>query len=245
MVENDEPVDGGDHRVHRVFYHQNCDPVGAQAPDERDQLIGLIGGQPRQGFVHQDQLRPARQGACELHEAKLLGREPARRSLRAMGHANPRQSAFRRDPRLGVRDMRDISPDDDVLDQRHARERAHGLESARDARATEPVRLQPRHIAAFEQNVSFAWRGHAVEQVEQRRLACAVRADHADDFAAPDLEIDAGDSAKAAIFLRQIHSRKQRLALRRRFARREGGLRRLGKRKTLLSRRMNRSTKRQ
>ena len=50
---------------------------------------------------------------------------------------------------------------------------------------------------------------HAVQQVEQRGLAGAVRADDAQDFAGTDLEADAADRAQAAERPRQAFDLQQ------------------------------------
>jgi len=70
----------------------------------------------------------------------------------------------------------------------HAREGAHHLERASDTGLADAIRLEPGDIVPVEPHCPGAWRHQAVEQVEQGRLAGAVRADHAEDFAAAHVE---------------------------------------------------------
>ena len=60
------------------------------------------------------------------------------------------------------------------------------------------VRLEAGDALAVEDDVATGRLVDARDQVEQRRLAGAVRADHADDLAPVDVEIEIVDDLEAA-----------------------------------------------
>jgi hypothetical protein len=58
-----------------------------------------------------------------------------------------------------------------------------------------PVRQRP----PLEEDRAGVGREHPREQADQRRLAGAVRAEHADDLAGPDLEREVGEPERARL----------------------------------------------
>ena len=88
--------------------------------------------------------------------------------------------------------------DHDVVDHRHRLETLHHLEGARDAARAALRRRQLGDVLAGEQDRALRRRQHAGDDVEQRRLAGAVRADQTDDFAAPDRNRDVAVRDEAA-----------------------------------------------
>ena len=66
------------------------------------------------------------------------------------------------------------------------------------AEARDLVRLEADDAALVEQDVAVVGLVDAGDQVEERRLAGAVRADHADDLALVDVQVELGDDLEAA-----------------------------------------------
>jgi hypothetical protein len=79
----------------------------------------------------------------------------------------------------------DQRADDDVVDDRHGLKALHDLKGAADAALAAFGRRQRRDVLTVEDDRALGGRQHARDQIEQRRLAGAVRADQADDLAAP------------------------------------------------------------
>ena len=98
-----------------------------------------------------------------------------------------------------------------VLLDRHVQEEPQRLERARDAAAGDLVRLRARRCSRPSSRMSPVVRPvDAGDQVEERRLAGAVRADHADDLAlvdvrgrAPSTHLQAAERERDALQLEQ------------------------------------------
>ena len=73
--------------------------------------------------------------------------------------------------------------DQQILEHRHADERVRDLVRAADAAAAALVGRQRRDVRSVEDDPAGIRRQAAGDQVEQRRLAGAVRPDHAERFA--------------------------------------------------------------
>ncbi len=107
-----------------------------------------------------------------------------------IGQADAGNCVSGKPPRFGVALGTHIGADHDIVGDRHAQEWAHDLEGAADAGLAERVRLAARHVAAVEQDFAGARPQEAVQEIEQRGLAGAVRADDPEDLVAPQLEAD-------------------------------------------------------
>ena len=83
--------------------------------------------------------------------------------------------------------------DDHVVGDRHSAKRLDDLERTPDAAAAEHARPLARDVDALERDRARVGRDEAVQEIEQRRFAGAVRADDAEDLAAAHVEADAVD----------------------------------------------------
>jgi hypothetical protein len=102
----------------------------------------------------------------------------------------------RQEARIAVQ----MAPDHDVLERRHVEEDLQVLEGARDAASRALGGRALRHVLACEHDPAGGRRVDAVDQVEQRRLARAIRADDRVDLALRDREVElrhGGDAAEA------------------------------------------------
>ena len=87
-----------------------------------------------------------------------------------------------------------------VLEHRQALEQADALQRAGDSERGEAIGPDPSQRPAAPLQRPRVGSDEAADQVEQRRLAGAVGADHADDLARSDLErhaVERGDPAEA------------------------------------------------
>ena len=85
-----------------------------------------------------------------------------------------------------------------VLAHAHVEEQPQRLERAGDPALRDLVRLESLDALAGEHDVSVGRLVDAGDQVEERRLPGAVRADHADDLALVDVEVEIVDDREAA-----------------------------------------------
>src|SRR5207237_7928869 len=88
--------------------------------------------------------------------------------------------------------------DEHVLARGEVPERAHELERARDAARAHAMRREPGDVGAAQANAPGVGRERPRDEVEERRLARAVRAHDAEDGALLEREADVVDGADAA-----------------------------------------------
>ena len=203
-VERDDLVGDAHHQVHVVLDQQHRQRAARSrirrrsAPQRLDLLVVEAAGR----LVEQQQLRLARQRAAELDallraERQVRHRRRRRRasrsssasssSARAAAVAAPRAAppagaARWRRSRCAVRQWPPTSTFSRTLMRAEQRQ---VLERAADAERGDAVRRRLEQRAALERDPALAERVEARQAVEQRRLAGAVRADQADDLAAP------------------------------------------------------------
>ena len=154
---------------------------------ERRQRLDLAGAEPGKGFVEQQQFRLGRKRARDLEPAQVAVWQDVDQELRLVAEADLVEPCAARASRglSGVAHPRCEAGDLHVLQHGHAHERARELEGARQAAVDDPVGAAGRasdwpsrsHAAGIRRN-------EPGEQVEQRGLAGAVRAEHAGDRAA-------------------------------------------------------------
>ena len=93
--------------------------------------------------------------------------------------------------------------DHHVLRHREARERLQDLERAGDAEVAEPIGSQTGHVGSGEAHRPGVRPDEAGDEIEERRLAGAVRPDQADDLPPADLERHVAIRVHAAEALRK------------------------------------------
>src|SRR6185312_12057335 len=105
-----------------------------------------------------------------------------------------------------------------VLLDGHVEEEPERLERAGDPAGGDLVRVEAEQAPALELDLARIRRVDARDQVEERRLAGAVRPDHAHDLALVDVEVEPVDHAQAAEGERdalQLEQRHQTISTRR------------------------------
>jgi hypothetical protein len=98
----------------------------------------------------------------------------------------------------------------DVLLNRHVQEQPQRLERARDAGGRHAVRREPDQLALVEPDGALVRLVHAGDQVEDGRLAGAVRTDQADHLALVHGQVELGDHVQAAEGLAHAGQLEQR-----------------------------------
>ena len=162
---------------------------------ERGRLRGIHAGG---GLVEREQLRLGGEGARNLEAPLVPVREAARGIVGARPDADVLEKLesaafdlalfFQRFPvfqdraeHSGTRAR--VPPDHDVFERGEVGEQADVLEGARDAGDGYPIGREAGDIAPVEEEAACVGPVDSGEEIEQRRLARAVRADQAVDFA--------------------------------------------------------------
>src|SRR5690606_5833424 len=127
------------------------------------------------------------------HQPQLPVRDASGNQLGIAGQADRIDGPRGERTRLVVVARPDEGADDDVVRDAHASKRLYDLKRAADAEPADPVRAFARDVLAVQQNAAGVGRHETVQQIEQRRLARAVRTDDAEDFAATHGQADIGN----------------------------------------------------
>src|SRR4029077_6024870 len=101
-----------------------------------------------------------------------------------------------------------VAPDHDVLERGHAKEDLQVLERPRQAPTRELLRRERAHILSSEPHASLLRKVEAGDDVEQRRLAGAVRTDDGEYEAGRDRQAHIIDRMHPAEGDRQVFGRE-------------------------------------
>src|SRR3954447_2284426 len=180
-VEHVNPVGKAHDQVHMVLDQEDREVERPANPANLSpELLHLLVVQPPGRLVQQQELRARSEGARQLDalhrpEWKSSGRplseggEPQLAEQLRDGHSRP-----------------DVRSDEHVLSYRHRREELDVLERPSDPFADDAVRRRAKQAGTVEGDRSPVRPIEPGDQVEQRRLAGAVRADQPRDLAALD-----------------------------------------------------------
>src|SRR5207249_373873 len=147
---------------------------------------------------------PARATACPGRPRSLRGpvsRDPAGLRRGAGPGARPVHRGLARE-----------GADHHVLEHGQVWEGADDLERSPDTAPAERARKQACHRLTAEAHLSVIGNEEAVEHVEERRLACAVRPDDAEDFALLDVEAHVGERLQSEKRLRDAADVEEHVA---------------------------------
>ncbi len=150
---------------------------------------------------------PARQ----LEELDLVQVEVARIGVRARRESGELQPVRRGFVRVMPVERRaaEHGRERDVVADREVRERPRDLVGARDAGTGDPVRGQRKQVDAVETRAAGVGAEVPAHDIDQRRLARSVGADHAEDLACAHVEVDAVERANALERLGDAAHRQQ------------------------------------
>ena len=179
--------------------------------DEHDRAAGAVevveqvedvGGRRRVEvagrLVGQQQRRFGDQRAGDRHPLLLAARQLARPVLGAVGQTRPTSSAAERSVTpLGRLDARVHERQLDVAQRGHVRQQVELLEHEADVAVADlgqPVLVEVGDVLTGEEQLSRRRDVEAADDVHQRRLARARRADDGDELAFVDAQVDAAQS---------------------------------------------------
>ena len=199
LVEHVDAVADLHDQRHVVVDQQHAGAVlVAHRADDRGELGHLRLREAGGRLVHQDEARLGRERARDAEPPLVAVRERRRRARPRTRRARARSSSSAaRAPRAAAARADAERRDLDVLAHRQRAERVAVLERAREPVPAAAVRRPARDVAALELDRAARRPVEAAEHVDERRLAGAVRADQADDLAAPQLERDAAERLHA------------------------------------------------
>ncbi len=189
-VEAEHEVEGAG-ALHVVARHEQRPPLGAQLVEDAVDQRRAGGVDARERLVEQKHARVLDQRAGEERALALAARQLAEANARGVGEAHALErgcgsvsfcAARRQPPAAG-------------------RERAHQRHVERGHREVEARALGLGHVRGAAAELDAAGRGLqlAKEHAKQRRLAAAVRAQHADRLAGARLERDVLEHRHAAV----------------------------------------------
>src|SRR5207302_10068095 len=124
----------------------------------------------------------------------LAARELARPSLEQRVDADETGDLARTTVRFGALDLLEPQRKHDVLEHRHARVERVRLEDDADVAI---ARLDVVDARAVERDIARGWVVDAGEHQQRGRLAATRRAEHRDERAVLDRQVDALDSSRA------------------------------------------------
>src|SRR5512132_174761 len=170
-----------------------------QPPDQRAELAHLLVVEAPGRLVEQQEPGAGDEGAGELDALQRSEGQARRRAVRQVGKAQIVEGLVREglSPALAKRAQAGVGTDEDVLCDRHRREENDVLEGAGDPAADDSVRPGLEQIAAVEVHSTGIGRVEAGDDVEERRLAGAVRTDEPGDrsFVQRKRDVVEGDDA--------------------------------------------------
>ena len=195
--------------------------------DEAGHVLLLLDIHARHRLVEQQQVRLHRQRAAELdtllqaigqpadlHAANILNFEEVDdlldefAVLHLLAQRRPVTQQLPEEAALHLQ----RAPGHDVVERRHATKQRDVLERASDPAIGRLERPHLRAGFAAEGDAAFLRMIEAVDDVEHRGLAGAVRADDRADFALADIERHVGDRLHAAERQRHVLDRQQPVA---------------------------------
>src|SRR5467141_2254444 len=210
-VEADHALREAHHRLHDVLDHDDRDPGRIQVEQYFQDFVDFVAGEPGHRLVGDQQPRPRRHRARQIELAQLDLRQAVRRRLRLVREADGLQDAHCLRVRIGIVEADDVPQGhDQILQHRHAVERARDLEAAGDAAPRALVGRQARDLLAAEHDRARLVAQRAGDAVDERGLARAVGADEAEALAFGHLEADLRQRAEAAEVLRHAFYLEER-----------------------------------
>ena len=193
-VEDVNVVGDAHDEVHVVLDEEHGQlQVVAQAADEAAKLFDLLVIQAACRLVQKEQAGLRRERASELDTLQRSERQAGGGSMRIVVEVDERESllgALAGGPRQLEPSTACARADQDVLDHRHRRKQLDVLEGARDAAPDDPVGGRAKERLAVEEHVARIRLVEPSDDVEGRRLPCAVRADQSDDAPLVDVQRD-------------------------------------------------------
>ena len=232
VVEDDDAVGQRHHRAHHVLDEDDGRALVADAPDQRHRVVDLARRQAAQHLVEQHQPRPRGERAGQLEELALVQVQVVRARVRPCPRRPVKSSHCIAWLRAGVGSRTRAAEhrrQRHVVEHAQVRRRAAGSgRCGRCRRRAMRCAGTAGELAALEHDRAGGRRVVAADDVDEGRLARAVRPEQAEDLAAPHVDVDAGERAHAAERLVQAAHAQQHVADRAAAGRSAGSVRRGG-----------------
>ena len=208
-VQDRDPLREADHHFHVVLDHQDgLALVRVHRPDQLDELRHVLHRHARHRLVEQEDALVGGEEHRELELALVSVRQHPGGPPFAVGEPDPLDRPGRTRDRVpdGGRAPpdphrpahRSLRRQAHVLVRRQQRKDVRDLERAADPRLRTPVGRLLGDVDAVELDGAARRPAQAGDEVEERRLPGPVRADHGEQLAIEDLELDIGDDRCAA-----------------------------------------------
>ncbi len=193
--------------------------IRADAADEVHQALFLVVVQAGRGLVEQQQLGACRERPGPLHPALVAVGQVPRQPVLVVADAHEIQALFGHRMDLGLfqvlaRSVQNgpegadsgpaVHSGHHVLQHGHVLEQAQVLERSSHAFLCDPMGFESHDRLPLEPDVACVGPIEPREAIEDRGLACAVRADEADDGAFLDIEAEPVDDVQPSELQRQI-----------------------------------------
>ena len=201
VVEHGEAVA---HRQRLLLVVRHVDERNAELlldPLQLDlELLAELEIEGAERLVEQQRLRPVHERTGERDTLSLSARELRRLPVPEPFQPHERQDVLGAASALRSRHLLHAQPVLDVLLHGHVREEGVVLKDRVDVAR---VRGKSRHVFAAELDRAFVRPLEPGDHAQRRRLARARRAEHREELAATDLEIDPVDGGHVAVALAQ------------------------------------------
>src|SRR5450830_1577178 len=204
VVDADEAVRDGHDDAHDVLDDEDRDAVLMDLLHDRDRLLDFCRVQAGEVLVEKEELRLCREGAGHFEAFSHAERQAPGEAVAPRFHLCEGGRFQSHRARLLAAVGAAERGDHDVLEDREAGEGLDDLERPGQAEVTDGVRLQAVDPAPLEQDRAAGRRVIAVDEVEDRRLAGAVRTDETQDVALLEREGHVADRLQTAEALRDI-----------------------------------------
>ena len=190
LVEHVDPVADVEDERDVVVDEQDAGAVLLHGANRGGEARDLRLGEPRGRLVHEHEARLGGERASDAEPPLVTVRDRRRGLARIRGQVEEREKLVGAPRGLPLRGADAERGDLDVLPHRQPAEGVAVLERPRETVAAAPVRRPARDVAVLEQHAPLRRPVEAAENVDERGLPGAVRADQPDDLALPQLERD-------------------------------------------------------
>src|SRR6516164_1122294 len=192
--------------IHVMLYHDDSNLAG-NGEKKLAHVLSLVDRKADEGFVQQNKLRILCERHCDFDAAPLsiggLRQRPfcdifeadaLERGARLCGQMT---LPMKRDQRIPAQRRQTEQRKSDIMLDRIVREQCNDLVGPRHSQMRAFAARQLRNIALKQTHRTGVRRKLAGDQIEQRSLACAVRADDQTAFALLDIEVDVTGNSKS------------------------------------------------
>ena len=231
-IDDDDAVGNLHHRRHVVLDQEQRDAAVAHRAHHLDGAVGLVGVHAGERLVEQQHLRVGGEADGDAERAQMALRQVARDLVPDRPEAEKLEDLVARAAELRLvaprrrrseieaeeaRVRAQVMGDDDAVARRHALEDRRLLKGAHDPLARHDMRREAGNHLALERHLAAGRLHERGDQLEDRRLARAVRADDRQDLVRLDVERDLVDRGEAAVALGEVldlEDRRHRLSSR-------------------------------